>query len=100
MLYRPVESQQLVDRIGIETWIVAPPGQLVAITEERERAIADQIDGRLVASDVKQHDERKELLGGQAITFLFGHQERRQHVVAEVVAALLDDLDEVRNELG
>ena len=77
-----------------------PPLQLVGMAQQGERAVADQVDGRLVAGHVEQHDERQELLDAQPVARLLGHEERRQHVVAEVGPSGLDDLGEVGDQLG
>ena len=70
------------------------------MAQQGERAVADQVDGRLVAGHVEQHDERQELLDAQPVARLLGHEERRQHVVAEVGPSGLDHLGEVGDELG
>ena len=100
MLDRPVEAQQLVDGRRVERRIVLPPLQLVGVPQQGERAVADQVDRGLVARHVEQHHERQELLEAQPVARLFGHQERRQHVVAEVGSPGFDDLGQVGDELG
>ena len=53
-LHRRVVAQQLVDRVGVERRVVAPPFELRAVAEQRERAVADEVHGGLVAGDVEQ----------------------------------------------
>ena len=53
-LHRRVVAQQLVDRVGVEARVVAPPFELRAVAQQRERAVADEVDGRLVPGDVQQ----------------------------------------------
>ena len=70
------------------------------MAQQGEHAVADQVDGRLVAGHVEQYDERQEFLDAQPVARLLRHEERRQHVVAEVGPSGLDDLGEVGDELG
>ena len=56
------------------------------MAEQRQRAVADQVDRRLVTGDVQQHDERDQLVRAQTVAGLLGRDQRRQQVVAGVGA--------------
>ena len=84
MLHGPVVTQQFVDGSIVERRIVAPSHELVGVAQQRQDAVADQVDGGLVAGDVQQHDERDQLGGGEPVAGLLDRQQRRQQIVAEV----------------
>ena len=75
VLHRAVEAQQLVDRGIVERRIVAPAEQLVRVAQQRQRAVADQVDGRLVPCDVQQDDERDQLGRAERVAFVLHGQE-------------------------
>ncbi len=52
------------------------------MAQQGQRAVADEVDGGLVAGDVQQHDERHQLGGGEAVAGLLDEQQLRQQVVA------------------
>ena len=98
-LHRAVVAQQFVDRRVGNAWVIAPHCHLIRVTQQSQRAIADQVDGRFVASDIEQQHERNQLLLAHPIATLFGLDKCRQDVVAEMLAALIDDGDEVGDHL-
>ena len=55
-LDRAVVAQQLVDRVGVERGVGHEALELVAVAEQGERAVADEVDGRLVPGQVQQDD--------------------------------------------
>ena len=72
-----VVAQQLVDRVGVERRVVAPALELGAVAQQRERAVADEVDGRLVAGDVQQDHLVEQLVGRQPVAVVLGGDERR-----------------------
>ncbi len=52
-----------------------------AIAQQRERAVADEVDGGLVAGDEEQHHLVDELVGGEPLAVVFGIDERGEQVV-------------------
>ena len=78
---------------------VASSSSCVAVTEQRERAVADEIDRRLVAGDVEQHHLLDELVGGEAVAFVLGRDERAEQVVARVLALPLDHFVRVGDDV-
>ena len=65
---------------------VASSSSCVAVAQQRERAVADEVDRRLVAGDVEQHHLLDELVVAEAVAFVFGGDERAEQVVARVLA--------------
>ena len=65
------------------------------MAQEREHAVADEIDGRLVAGDEQQRARAEHLVLGEGVALLLGVHERGEHVVARVGAASGDELAEV-----
>ena len=84
LLHRTVVAQQLVDGRRVERRVVAPAGELVGVAQQGQHAVADQVDGGLVAGDVEQRHERDQLGGAQPVAGLLDEQQLRQQVVAEV----------------
>ena len=63
----------------------------MGILGKSESAVADQIHGRFVTGDVQQHDGGDELRKRQSLPgFLHGNK-RAEHIVAEVLASVLND---------
>ena len=62
-LHRAVVAEELVRHRRLDARVRAQQLELVAVAQERERAVADQVDGRLVAGDVEQDQLLDELLG-------------------------------------
>ena len=87
VLNGPVEAQQLVDRGAVERRVVAPPDQFVRVAQQCQRAVADQVDGRLVAGDVQQDDERDQLGRAERVALVLDGEQPRQQVVAEAPTA-------------
>ena len=58
--------------------------------------VADQVDGRFVASDIQQNDKRHQFVVVEFFALLFDADQRREHVVAHVFATVADDLVEIR----
>ena len=101
LLHRPVVAQQFVDRLRVDARVGRPPAQLVGVTQERERAVADEVHGGLVAGDVQQQHERHQLGGAQPVSGFLHLQQRRQQVVAQVLTSVGDHLAEVlAHQLG
>ena len=94
-LHRRVVAQQLVDRGGRDRRVVLPPFELRAVAEQRERAVADEVDGGLVTGDEQQHDLVDELVGGEPLALVLGVDERGEQVVGGMRALPLDRFEDV-----
>ena len=97
-LDRRVVAQQLLDG-GLDGGAVLEQVQLVAVAQEREHAVADEVLRRLVSGDEDQDAQAEQLLLRQLLVVLLGGDERGQEVVARFLAAVLDEGPEVHAEL-
>ena len=52
------------------------------MAQQRERAVADEVHGRLVAGDVEQDHLLDELVLGEPVAFVLGRDQRGEQVVA------------------
>ncbi len=71
-LHRRIEAHQLLDRGGDEAGIVAQALELVGVAQEREDAVADQIDGGLVPGDEEQTEHVQHFTLGEALARVLG----------------------------
>src|SRR5262249_53407077 len=76
-LDRPVVAEQFLDGALDQSRILAQPSKLFGMTQEREGAVADEIDGRLVPRDEKQDAGGQQLSLGELVARLLGRDERR-----------------------
>ena len=74
--------------------MAAEPVELVGVLEQRERAVADQVRGRLVPGGEQQQAHRDDLVGLQRHAAVGGMDQRAQQVLARIPAPLGDDRDE------
>jgi hypothetical protein len=69
--------------------------ELVGVEQESADPVADQADRGLEARDQQPDGLDEQLVGPESISFLLGPDQRREEVVAEVPAALVDECAEV-----
>ena len=93
-LRRGIEAQQLLDGRRDEAGVVAEPGELVRVVEQRQHAVADQVGGGLVAGDQQEAQHVQHLALAQPLAAVLGMGERAQDVVAGRRRTLLDDWPE------
>ena len=94
-LHRAVEAEELVDRGVVETGIGAQPLELVAVAEQRQGAVADEVHRRLVAGDVEEHHLVDQLLLVERVAVLLGGDEPREQIVGRCAPLRRDDLEHV-----
>ena len=71
---------------------------LAWVVEQSQGSVANEVDGGFVACDVEQYQERHQFFGGHLFAGFFCGDERGQHVVAKMLASILDDGGEIGNE--
>ncbi len=98
-LHGAVVAQQLVHGVGVERRVGDEPLELVAVAQQGERAVADEVHGRLVAGQVQQHDLVAQLDGGQAVAVLLGGDHAAEQVVGRVAPLPLDGVVDVGEHL-
>ena len=94
-LHGAVVAQQLLDRGGDQRGIVPHARELVGVAQQRQGAVADQVDGRLVARDEQQQAHRDDLVDGELVALLLGGQEAREKVGLRPGPALHDQRAEI-----
>jgi hypothetical protein len=97
-LHRAVEAEQLLDRLPVQGRVVAEALELIAVLEQCEGPVADEVHGRLVSRDEQEQRRAEQLLLAQAVAALLGGDERGQQVVAQRVPPALDEVREVLEE--
>ena len=70
---RPPVAQRLLDDILGQTRIRLQLGELLRVGEQRDDAVADQVDGRDVPGQVHEEDRRQDLLLREDVVVLFRH---------------------------
>jgi hypothetical protein len=73
--------------------------ELVGVFEQGERAIADQVDRRLVASDEQQEHHREQLVGTEVVAGFFSLDQGGGQVIAGLSAAQHEEAAEIAHEL-
>ena len=71
-----------------EAGIVAQRLELLGMAQQRQHAVADQVDRRLVAGDEEEDAGGEQLVLAQLVAGLLGGDEAGEHVVARRRAAL------------
>ena len=69
------------------------------MAQERVRAVADEVDGRLVTGDVEQDHLVEQLVGREPVAAVLGGDERRQQVVGGVRTLPLDGIEHVLDDV-
>jgi hypothetical protein len=65
------------------------------VAQQRQRAVGDQVDGRLVAGHQQQHAHRQQLPLAELAALVLGGDQRREQVTGRMGAALGDQLTQV-----
>ena len=101
LMDRPTPSEHLLDGVGEQRTVGSQRGELVAMIEQREQAVADQVGGGLGARD-EQHEAEPEDLGvGEALAVDLGREQLGDEVVGRLSTAGFDDLGgEARQRCG
>ena len=99
-LDRAVVAQQLVDGRLEQFGLVAEAPQLIGMAEQRQKAVADQVARRLVASHQDQQHGGQQLLAGQPVAFLLGRQQDAHEIVPGLAPARLHDGLEIGEQLA
>jgi hypothetical protein len=81
-LERGIVTQKFLDRVGDQLRSGLEQCELVGIAVQRQQAIADQIDGGLVAGAEQQEDVRGQFRVGQLAAALLGLHQLRGQIVA------------------
>ena len=66
--------------------------------EQGKKPVADQVHRRFMSGNVEEHDKRHQFGHVESIAFTLCSEEGRDDIVAKVVSALLNDLEEIRDE--
>ena len=82
-----VESQNFLDGGFDQIWITDEQFPLIAIAQQREHSVADQVCGRFMAGREKQHAVGEDFLAVEAIGIVFGFQSRRKEGIASLTVA-------------
>src|SRR5262249_53431051 len=90
-LYWTVVAQEFLHGARDQPGRLAKPTQLLGVTQERQRAVADQIDRRLVAGDEREDAGGDQLVLAQLVSRLLSGDQRREQVAARRGAALGDE---------
>jgi hypothetical protein len=83
-LHRAVVAQQLVHRGGVERRVGGQALELVAVAQQRQRAVADEVDRGLVAGQVEQQHLVQQLVTREPVAVLLRRDQGGQHVVGRV----------------
>ena len=100
-LQRRVEAHELLDRRRQQRPVRAQPLQLVGVRQQREQAVAADVDRRLVAGVEQQDAGGDQLVLGQPVALGVAHLHQvGEQVVARGGAPLGGQLAQVGDELG
>ena len=94
-LHRGIVTQELLDGVGDEVGIGLEQRQLVGIAMQRQQAVADQIDRRLVAGAEQQDDVGGQFLVGELAAVFLGLHQLRGQIVAGILPPQLEQLLEI-----
>ena len=97
-LHGRVEAQQLLHRRLEQRGLRPQPVELVAMAQERQQAVADEVRRCLVPGDQQQVAVREELLVRERVAILLRLDHRGEQVVARIAPALGDDLAQVAED--
>ena len=81
-VHRAVVAEDLFDRAGRQRRVLDEPVPLVALAQQGDGAVADQVGGGLVAGHEEEHDGGSQLLLGELVALLLGGEQRGEEVVA------------------
>src|SRR5208282_2849197 len=99
-LYGPVVAQHLFDRIRHQFGLAAQRRDLVRIARQRQRPVADQIGGGLVAGQQQQQNELQQLARAQRFALFVRGDERAYQVGSRLRAALFNFLQKIGAQLA
>ena len=77
-----VVAQELIDGSGAEVGMLSEPVELVGVLEQRERAVADQVRGRLMTGGEQQQAHRDDLVRLERDAAVGGMDQRAQEILA------------------
>ncbi len=97
---RRAPAQHLLDRARVEAGVVAQPLRLVGMVDEGQRAVVDEVPGRLVAGHDQGDEEQVQLEVVEAVAVDLGLDEGGHQVVAGVGPAIGGDVVAVHVDLG
>ncbi len=98
-LDRRLETQQLLDNAWRKRGVLAQPLQPFAMTQQREHAVSDEIDGGLVSGDQQKHGGGEEIVVAHpSMSFVLGGRKAGQHVARWPLALLLDERAQIIGE--
>ena len=95
-LHRAVVAEQLVDAVDDQRRVVVQELELVGVPQQRQRAVADQVHGRLVAGDVEEAHLVEELVLAEDVALLLDRDQRGEQVVGRVRPLPRDRFAEMR----